>query len=255
MRLILDFIKFLWLSKNEHRIHSPFVFKLYTEVICGKKQLIPTIEKQRKQLLKDSTLINTSNPGAGSKVHGQQHQVKKVAHGSLKSKGQVALLYRVVKHFNPTSILEIGTSFGITTSYLAQTGAKVTTLEGAEAIASRAREHFSNLQLKNIQLIEGDFSTTLPSFLDTQEKLDFVFFDGNHQYSPTMAYFNLCKAKAHEDTVFIFDDIYWSEEMKKAWQEIIADKDVHVSIDLFHLGLVFFKKGQRKEHFNLRFWP
>jgi predicted O-methyltransferase YrrM len=85
------------------------------------------------------------------------------------------------------------------------------------------------------------------------QTLDLVFFDGNHRYQPTMNYFNLCLKKANENSVFVFDDIYWSNEMTKAWEEIKNHKDVTVTIDLFSVGLVFFRTQQAKQHFILKF--
>jgi len=51
----------------------------------------------------------------------------------------------------------------------------------------------------------------------------------------------------------IFDDIYWSEGMQQAWTEICARPEVTLSLDLFHMGVVFFNPGLTKEHYYIRY--
>jgi predicted O-methyltransferase YrrM len=79
-----------------------------------------------------------------------------------------------------------------------------------------------------------------------------VFVDGNHQKEATLRYFKLCLPKVHENSLLIFDDIYWSRGMKEAWNEIKAHPEVTVTVDLFWIGLVYFRKGQVKEDFVIK---
>ena len=82
--------------------------------------------------------------------------------------------------------------------------------------------------------------------------LDYVYIDGNHQKAPTLSYFNQCLLNSHADTVFVFDDIHWSEEMEEAWESIKAHPKVTLSLDLFYMGLVFLREEQlEKQHFNI----
>ena len=81
---------------------------------------------------------------------------------------------------------------------------------------------------------------------------DLIYFDGNHQKEATLHYFEKLLPMAHNDSVFIFDDIHWSREMEEAWDQIKAHPQVRVSIDTFYWGLVFFRKEQEKEHFTIR---
>ena len=165
-------------------------------------------------------------------------------------------LFRLAYHFKPNTILELGTSLGITTSYLAfaNQNSKVITIEGCTNISSEAKNCFQSLGLNNIETVVGNFDSVLSSRLKTQDsRFDFVFFDGNHKKKPTLNYFNQCLSHATNDSVFIFDDIHWSDEMEEAWEEIKSHPKVIVTIDLFFLGLVFFRKEQAKENFVLRF--
>ena len=131
--------------------------------------------------------------------------------------------------------------------------AKITTMEGCPETALIAKENFQKLKAKNIQLLEGNFDVLLPAFLTQTKRLDFVFFDGNHRKKPTLAYFEACLEKSHKDTVFIFDDIHWSEEMEEAWQEIQNHPNTVLCLDFYDIGMVFFKQGLSKENFSIKF--
>jgi predicted O-methyltransferase YrrM len=115
-----------------------------------------------------------------------------------------------------------------------------------------AEQTFQKLAISNIKVYNGDIQATLPSFLASQKHIDFIFFDANHQYEPTLSYFYQCLPYAHENSCFVFDDIHWSKEMEKAWETIQSHPDVTVSLDFYQVGIVFFRKGQAKEHFILR---
>jgi predicted O-methyltransferase YrrM len=165
------------------------------------------------------------------------------------------LLYRLIQQFNPQTIFDLGTSLGITTIYQAKACEKgrVFTFEGCPTTAQIAKENFKALKCNNIEVIVGNLDETLSKKISEIDQLDFVFFDANHRYEPTVQYFEQCLAKITEDSVFVFDDIHWSEEMHAAWNYILNHPSVMISIDLFYVGLVFFRKNQPKQHFVLRF--
>jgi len=201
-------------------------------------------------------MIEVTDLGAGSsQLKGIKRKVSDLAKYSAKSAKYGQLLYRLSAHFKPFNILELGTSFGISTLYLSlgNEDATTTTMEGCPEIAALAKKHFSSLNSNRIEVITGDFGKALPAYLQKNNRLDLVFFDGNHRREPTLEYFRLCLEKANDNSLFIFDDIHWSEEMEEAWAEIKNHPSVTVTIDLFFVGLVFFRKGQEKQHFSIRF--
>jgi predicted O-methyltransferase YrrM len=256
LRLALRFAQYRLRSTRLHGIHSPFVFELQNQVILHKGQyhVFPLIEDLRANLLDDKREITIKDFGAGSKANpNKQRKISDIAKNSAKPAKYGQLLFRLVNRFAPETIFDLGTSLGITTAYLASArrSATVYTFEGCPETAKIARENFSSLKLGNIKLVEGNLDETLTETLKKVEKLDLVFFDGNHRYEPTMRYFRQCLAKAHEDSVFILDDIYWSAEMEKAWKEIVAMPEVTVALDLFQIGIVFFRKSQVKEYFTI----
>jgi predicted O-methyltransferase YrrM len=256
--MVLRYASFWWRSGNAHGLHSPFVFNLYCFIIhhTGHYAAYDQVESLRDDLLENNSVLEVTDFGAGSHAgKTNKKRISDIARTAAKPARLGKLLFRLANHFKPDTILELGTSLGLTTSYLGLTrkSAMLYTLEGCPAIAAQARQNFKQLGLQNVYLVEGNMDSTLPQTLDKIEKLDFVFFDGNHRLAPTLAYFEHCLQKAHEDSVFIFDDIYWSNEMAHAWKQIKAHPQVMITVDLFYMGLVFFRKNQPKQHFTLRF--
>jgi predicted O-methyltransferase YrrM len=261
LQLAKKYVHYLLTAHNGkgHGVHSPFVFDFIIHVLNDKKKYdcYPKIESVRKQLLKDNNTIEVEDFGAGSAVIPFKNRiVKNIAASSLKKKKYAQLLFRIAKYYNSKTIVELGTSFGISTSYLASANpdSKIYTFEGAKNIAKIAKENFEKLQLKNIEMVEGSFEKTLPFINDKIENIDLLFVDGNHRKEPTLQYFNFFLSKAGNNSIFIFDDIHWSEEMEEAWKIIKSHSAVTLSIDLFFIGLVFFSNDFKvKQDFPIRF--
>ena len=244
-------------AKTRHGLHSPFVYRLVDEVIYDfqPKKVYAEIENFRKQLLNDDRSITVTDLGAGSHVNNnKQKQVAQIAKNALKPPKLAQLLYRLAADAKPNNIIELGTCLGITSLYLqyAAPKTKIYTLEGCPETAGIAQQGFNNAGAKDITLMVGNFNDTLPGLIDKLPKLDFVFIDGNHQKQATLDYFHWSLPKVHEGCMLIFDDIYWSEGMKEAWAEIKAHPEVTITVDLFWIGLVFFRKGRLKEHFKIK---
>lgn len=241
-----------------HGIHSPFVYDFIENVLNDKKQYAAysLIEKQRKLLLSDNTVIDVEDFGAGSSViKTSQRQVKDIAASSLKPKKFSQLLFRMARYYQPVTITELGTSFGITTSYfaLANNNATVYTCEGSKNIAAIAGQTFCNLQLNNIHIQEGDFEQTLPLLLDRLQTIDMVFVDGNHRKEPTIKYFLQLLQHTNQFSILIFDDIHWSEGMEDAWAQIQQHPKVTLTIDLFFIGIVILNNNIKvPQHFTIR---
>jgi predicted O-methyltransferase YrrM len=254
---LFRYLKHYFTAGNEHGLHSPFVFELYSHIIRPKRNfyVFSKIEKLRKELLNSTEKIEVKDFGAGSKVeNGNLRSVSSIAKYSEKSPCLAQLIFKLVNHFQPEIILDLGTSFGITTIYesFAKEESVIYTFEGCPATARIAQKNFAGLKRKNIRLIEGNIDQTLPSTIQEISKIDFAFFDANHRFEPTIRYFNTCMEKVQEHTVFVFDDIHWSDEMEQAWEKIKADERVTLTIDLFYIGLVFFRKKQPKQDFRLK---
>jgi len=256
---LFRFLKYYARSGNAHSIHSPFVFKFYTEVIRGKaeKKMFADIEQLRHSLLNDKTELSIVDFGAGSKT-GKSLNVKTISDvvsGSAMKPSWCRLLARLARSSNPHNILELGTSAGFSTMYMAGQcpEAKIISIEGDAGVFELACSNFNKLGLNNITAVHSTFDDALPDVLNKTSSVDIVVFDGNHRLEPTLKYFEMCKPYATPSSIFVFDDIYWSEEMEEAWNIISKHPDVSISIDLFRFGLIFFRKGIVKQHFSLRY--
>lgn len=253
------YFNYLFRSNNRHAVHSPFVYSLVEEVFRDHRKFyaFEQIEKRRKELLADHRRIEITDLGAGSALQRKtERRVWDLAKYAAKSPRYGKLLFRLVNYFQPETILELGTSLGISTAYLAsaKSDAKIWTLEGCPEISNIARENFARMGLSNIKMIEGNFDDTLAPTLLQISKLDFAFIDGNHRRDPTLRYFSQCLTQTHNNSILIFDDIHWTKEMESAWKEIKANPAVTMTIDLFFMGLVFFRKEfKEKQHFILRY--
>ena len=260
-QLALKFINYYLRAGNGrgHGIHSPFVFDFITKLL-NDRQLYPEYsiaEQLRTGMKSDKRQVQVEDFGAGSALSKtNQRRISSIAQHAAKPPKLGQLLFRTVKKYQPQTIVELGTSLGITTTYLslAKPDAKLITLEGAGEIANIAAQNFESLGLKNVELIKGNFDISLPSVLDKLEKIDFAFIDGNHRQKPTENYFNLMLKKTHPGSILIFDDIHWSAEMEAAWHTIKSHPSVKCSIDLFFLGFIFFRSEfKERQEFVIRF--
>ncbi len=251
---ISAYIKYLSRSTNQHGVHSPFVFDLVTQCFYDKKKYpqYATLTKHRKALLKNKDTIEVVDFGAGSRVFkGNNRLVSKIAKNAGIAPKRQRLLFRLVQYFNSKEVLELGTSVGLGTIALAlgNNNANIQTVEGCPNTSKVAQSYFDRFNTTNIQL----HTQTFPSFFESPTtSFDLVYIDGNHSKESTLSYFHALLNHVHNDTVLIFDDIYWSPDMTSAWNEIILHEKVTVSIDTFQWGLVFFRKEQSKQHFTIR---
>jgi predicted O-methyltransferase YrrM len=242
-----------------HGIHSPFIFHFITKILNDKHHYpeYNAVENLRQRLLKDQTLLTIEDFGAGSSINkSARRSVASIAKNVAKTKKYGQLLFRMVKGYKPKTILELGTSLGITTSYLAMANrdAEIITMEGANEVAGYAENNLRLLNLLNVKLIHGNFDNILSSSIDQLPSVNLAFIDGNHRREPTERYFRQLIAKANSDSIFIFDDIHWSKEMEQAWETIKSHETVRCSIDLFFIGIVFFRQEfKEKQHFVIRF--
>jgi predicted O-methyltransferase YrrM len=243
-----------WLDAvDEHSLHSPFFFDFYSKVIKGKSDdSFIEVEKTRGRLLNNRSTVKVKDLGAASAhFKNDDRTVSQVASTSLNKEKQCALFFRIVKYFEAKNILELGTSMGITTLYLARAEkSKVTTFEGNSDMINIALTNFEYFKQKNIALIKGNIDETLHDYLQNPAKIDFALIDANHRYEPTVRYFNLLARRMGDHGVLIIDDIYHSEEMAKAWKELRKHDLVYGSIDLFHCGILFFDLNLNKQHFT-----
>jgi len=242
-----------------HGIHSPFVYDFVRSVLNDRASYYAyeKIEEVKSQLLEDDSILIVDDFGAGSLTKKASHRrISNIAANAVSSEKFGRLLFRLSNYYRASMIIEMGSSLGISTSYLAaaNSSSSVVTLEGSPGIASKAKENFHRLGLKNIFQVTGNFENTISGVIASNPPADLVFIDGNHRKKPLLEYFESFLNKISPASLIIIHDIHWSREMEEAWNIIRHDSRVKMSIDIFSAGLVFFREEfQIKQHFCIRF--
>ena len=245
-------------------VHSPYLFEWVRMVMSDKHAYYvwEDIEALRAEMLRDNRMIAFVDYGSGKKQLGdivqEERLVRDIAKGSLARKQYAQMLFRLVNWLGDgrsLNIVELGTSLGVTTSYLAAVDSRnrVVTLEGCEAVAEIAKENWRKLGLRNIECRLGEVSVdSLQCVVDALTGgVDVAYIDANHTYASTREYFNVLAANVHEKSVIVVDDIHHSKEMERAWKAICADARVTSTIDLYQMGLVFFDKHYWKRNYRM----
>ena len=254
---IKSYIKFLWHSKNEHAVHSPFVFTLLTKCFYDKrfKEDYTVLKNYRNNLLQNKNTIEITDFGAGSRVFKSNTRlIAKIAKTAGITPKRAQLLYRITNYFEPENILEIGTSLGLATSALAfgNPKAAITTLEGCPNTMNQCQLQLQKFNINNVECVVTEFSSFFQNNQLKTKNFQLIYFDGNHSKEATLDYFELLLPTITNETLWIFDDIHWSLDMEEAWEIIQNHPKVTVSIDTFQWGLVFFRYEQPKQHFIIR---
>lgn len=257
IQIALKYLSHQWHANNRHGIHSPFVYDFLENVLYQdkNKEEFSSFSKLRSALLKDTREIEITDLGAGSTINtSKTRTVKDIAKNSSKDTKYGRLFFRMVRYYQIDSVIELGTSLGLSTIYFSKAEPKsIYTLEGCPETKKIAEGNFKNLNLTNITTIEGDFSQTLQEALVKTNQPNLIFFDGNHQEKATLEYFETALLHKSDKSIFIFDDIHWSNGMTNAWNKIKGHPETVVTLDLFFLGIVFFDSRLTPQDFKIKF--
>lgn len=249
---------FFWAKRKGHGVHSPFAYRLCEEVFYNGHHFydFKALNAIRNGLLVNEDLMEVEDLGAGSKTfRSNTRKIKAIASKGISTQKQSEMLYKLINFLKCTTCLELGTSIGLNTLYLAGANphAEVISIEGSKNLADFALHLAKKNNTRNIRFIHASFDEVLPGILKDVKSLDLLYVDGNHSFEATLRYFKLALEKKCPESVFIFDDIYWSKGMTEAWKEIKAHPSVTMSIDTFYSGMVFFRE-EIKEKQELRLY-
>ena len=248
---------FLIHAKTKHAAHSPFLYN-FINAVFGKTTAEDSLQiclQEKMKLFRDNSELKVTDYGTGSKCGSEyMSSVCKQAKRSLKSKSEVQYLYQFASYYKPALIVEMGTSFGISTMAMSMAlpNSVILSFEGCPETAQRAKKMFKKRNIHNISIIIGNIDEVFEGALPNEKTFDLAIVDANHTYEHTLKYFFMLKSMRNSKSVIIFDDIHWSKDINNAWNEIKADKDVQLSVETWNYGFVFFNPDLSKQDFILR---
>jgi len=250
-----EFLSYQQRAQTKYYIHSPFVYQFYLNVLEGTDaNRLQNITELRHSLLQIYDKISINDLGTTPGI--KEKTISKLASEASMPQKYGKVLLNLIQYFSPDTIIELGTCLGMGTAYMASANStsKIITIEGSKNLSDLAVKNFKALNFNNIEPVVGNFDEKLPAVLSGIGTLDLAFIDGNHRYEPTLRYFNMLMGKANENTILVFDDIYWSREMTEAWTVIKKDPRITLTIDIYRLGIVFMRQDKlAKEDFVLRY--
>lgn len=238
-------------SRSRYGVHSPFVYDLITRGLKTRlKAEDRELIRKLKQAIMDSESFHSIDLGTGS---------NRMLNGSDLLRMSISMrygtmLYGISKHFQPQKVLELGTSAGLSTAFwaLGNRNSEIITVEGCPRKSDMARTLFASHGLSNIETINSDAHEHIKLLKKKNYKADLVFIDAEHSYESSMQFFSALLPLINPNSLLIFDDIYWSEGMSRAWNEIEKDTRVSLSVACLRFGIAFFRDGIAKQHFRLR---
>lgn len=257
MQQVKLFLNFYRKAQTLYDVHSPRIADYLLSVVEDQRTFyaFPSIELYRKRILEDHTELPIIDLGAGSKVNTNPiRTVSDIARSTPVPPRVGRRLFKTVHFFKPQTMIELGTSLGISTMYqsAARPSSALYSLEGNPAVAEYTKRQCQQMGLPSIKVVTGHFDDTLPQLLEKLNRVDYAFIDGNHQYEPTLQYTQWLLSRTHSESIILIADIYWSDDMKRAWEALKDWPEVRASIDLYDFGILLFSPSFRqKQHWTL----
>lgn len=237
------YLKYYFSAITKYQVHPPFVYEFVEDVFEDDRYYYAfgTIENYRRNLLntKESITQNGDQPAT---------IVSQLAKSTELTPFYGQILFKAAHKYKPNAILNIGTSLGISSLYQATANPNipVLTLESSNTISEKTTAYFKNLGTRNIEIIAGDFSTTLFPTLQKLKTVDHVFFNSFWGTTSTLSYFEECLKFSSQKSIFIFNKPHQSKESAELWETMKQHKKVKLSIDLYNLGFLFFRSEQKE---------
>lgn len=248
---VFSFGKWYAQAKSRFDVDSPFVSKFISHVLESREEptALRDLRDLRDELKADRRQVRLAPMGAGSSVSKMKiRTVRDILHNSVSTHNQQALLYRLIKLYQPKTMLELGTCLGISAvaQWRGHREGRLYTIEGDPALHQLAKKIIKKLEPghgDHIKVISGSFANVLPSLLNQMGSLDYLFIDGDHHSEALLSYYDICKNYLHEKSIVVIHDLYWSKDMHQAWIQISRRPEVTAALDLYHSGILFFNQS------------
>lgn len=188
-------------------------------------------KKVEAQFAQNQAVIEFEENGAGSKKLTAERKISDIYRKSRTRPFFGKVIHQLAQANCCKNALELGTSLGMGTRYLALACEHVITIEGCSQTFKLAEQHFAAISLKNVELNLALFD----NYLFDSKSFDLAYIDGNHQGKALLKYAEILLQK-NPNCLIICDDIRWSKDMKKAFTKLKAYTDY--SLDLYQIGIV-----------------
>ena len=245
---IASFVRWFLTSRSWRSVHSPWLFNLLVKM-RSRAFHRTDIEALRLNLKSNSASVPSVDYGAGST--GSTSTVSGIARHSLKRPKHARALAALAAHLPSQAALELGTSLGLTSAYLAGHAETLTTVEGNPHIQALSQSNWTKLGVSNIRSLSGEFDATWEAFADRE--YDLIFIDGNHRGEALIRYVEKSLPLLHPDGVIVCDDIHWSPDMEAAWEHLRSMPEWTLQMDAFEWGLLTRNQALKREHVCIRF--
>jgi len=223
----------------------------------------------RSLLGSSPALLELADFGAGARREGQNTSAQalmttrtlgKMTESSMPPRWSY-LLFRLIRELAPNAALELGACVGISAAYQAAAmdlneNGRLITLEGATALAARSSRTLEELGLADRAEVRlGAFADTLTGVIADLAPLDYAFIDGHHIEQSTLSYAEQILPSLSDEAVLVFDDINWSDGMRRAWQTILKDDRYALTVNLRAVGLaVVSKSATTRSHLSVGYY-
>lgn len=246
-----QWLRYYFGAKTIYNLHSTFETQAAQVMLEDRRNfyVFSFAKMLRGQLTSNALVVEYDDLGAPSMaMSGKKRSLGKIARHTAVNPETGKRLFRLVQWLKPQTMLELGAGLGVSTLYQAAAARNsiFIALEGQTALAARTAQHIREYGFDKVTVRAGLFKDTLPEALRSLQKLDYLFIDGDHRYEAVKANFYSCQPFFTENAVVVIADIHWSEGMLKAWHELRQSKGVSLSIDLYDIGILFFRNGQKQ---------
>ena len=222
--MAMGYLKYLLQRKTEFSVHSPFVYDFMKKVLYDHGS-----NRDYDLMLRISRLLD------GKKFPTRSRRK------------EARLLYRLVRFFEPETVLTFGQLSALNTSALAlgNLQTKVYLEQSPDFL-----ETLNSMGVVNVNLIRHNENKE-EQF--ERENTGFVYYSFDDFGEDTWNNLEDGFGEVDEDTVLIFEGIHHSHRTEAAWEAIKANEDVTLSIDVYSIGMVFFREGIEKQDFVLKY--
>jgi hypothetical protein len=242
--------KISYLLKASHRhghgIHSPFLFRLITEVIenKGNYSAYPMLNAADENVRNMLRILDMNSYQAGG-ISEYGYGGKEIKRMHLLPHRFDRLLFRLVNDFSPGGIAFYGSTFGVTLLALAMADRRIQVMAQVENDHYRSfcRRLTEVYEVNNVCLT-GSGEVVSADFIVVQNPLDPYYCDRLLAHVLMDSSF---------DGVIVVGGLHTSDAMEAIWIRHKESPVVRVALDLFEIGIFICRKGLQKEEFVVSF--